>query len=553
MSDCEGYFDLGNHTLPISTPSKAAQTWFDRGLAWVYGYNHEEAILCFQNALNEDPDCAMAHWGIAYAVGPNYNRWWFTFTPKERAAVLIEAHAHLRAAQALRDRVSGLEAALIDALMLRYPSEPSIDDFGPYDDAYADAMRGIRKAHPDSLDVCALYVEALMNRTPWKLWDLATGAAAVGADTEELVAVMDAEFETNPDAWSHAGLLHLYIHTLEMSPHPEKALRHGDALGGLIPDSGHLWHMPTHIDVLCGNYQMVLERNQKAIEANQKYYDLRGGDNFYTYYRLHDYHFKVYGAMFMGRKSVALAAADEMTRSVPETALRTHGDFLECYLTIKQHVHIRFGLWQSILDTPLPTDTALYSYSLATLRYARTVALANLHKLEEAEIEAQLFFDAVRDVPGTRRVVNNLARDVLGVAEQMMLGELEYHKGNYEKAFDHLRESIRRDDTLDYDEPWGWMQPTRHALGALLLEQGHVEEAEAVYRADLGLDGTLSRPCQHPSNIWSLRGLLECLERRGDTIEMTDIKRAFELAAAQSEVPVTVSCFCRTRPPAETV
>lgn len=236
-----------------------------------------------------------------------------------------------------------------------------------------------------------------------------------------------------------------------------------------------------------------------------------------------------------------------MTRTIPESVLIDHGDFLECYLSIKQHVQIRFGMWQDILDEPLPENAEIYSYSLATKRYARTVALANLHQLAAAELEKQRFYEALQAVPETRRVVNNLARDVLMVAEQMMLGELEYHKGNHEAAFAHLRESIHRDDNLDYDEPWGWMQPTRHALGALLLEQGQVAEAEAIYRADLGLDPTLSRACQHPANVWSLRGLKECLERRNETLELNHIKRAFDLAAARSEVPVEVSCFCRTK------
>lgn len=296
MSNNSQYFDLGDYSWPVSTEFEVAQRWFDRGLAWIYGYNHEEAIVCFENALKVDPRLAIAYWGIAYAIGPNYNRWWFTYTPSERAEVLTQAHDALDKAMALKAGVTPLEAALIDALPLRYPADPNIDEFGPYNDAYADAMRDVRKAYPDSLDVCALYVEALMNRTPWKLWNLKSGKPADNADTEELIAAMEHEFDTRPDAWQHAGLLHLYIHAQEMSPHPEKALRHGDALEGVIPDSGHLWHMPTHIDVLCGNYQMVVERNQKAIEADEKFYEFRGGNNFYTYYRLHDYHFKVYGA-----------------------------------------------------------------------------------------------------------------------------------------------------------------------------------------------------------------------------------------------------------------
>ncbi|WP_170406125.1 tetratricopeptide repeat protein [Ruegeria arenilitoris] len=540
------YFDLGNYSWPVTTQFPVAQLWFDRGLAWVYGYNHEEAIVCFENALKEDPSCAMAHWGIAYAIGPNYNRWWFTYSSEERAEILETAHSSLQAADALKSDVTPLEAALIEALFTRYPTSADVEEFGPFNDAFGTAMRDIYKANPGNLDICTLYVEALMNRTPWQLWDLQTGEPAEGADTLEIVAAMDHVFETDPSAWSHAGLLHLYIHTLEMSPFPERALRHGDALGGLIPDSGHLWHMPTHVDVLCGNYQMVVERNQKASEANARYYAYRGGNNFYTFYRMHDYHFKIYGAMFQGQRSVALNTAEEMVRSIPESVIIELGDFLECFLSIKQHVQIRFGMWQDILAEPLPDKPEIYSYSIATLRYARTIALANLRRIDEAEAEKALFYEALAQVPESRRVVNNLASDVLKIAENMMLGELEYHKGNYEQAFSHLREAIHLDDTLEYDEPWGWMQPTRHALGALLMEQDQLEEAERVYRADLGLDKTLSRACQHPGNVWSLRGLMECLERRDETQELPHIRRSFEIAAARSEVPVKVSCYCRT-------
>jgi tetratricopeptide (TPR) repeat protein len=179
------------------------------------------------------------------------------------------------------------------------------------------------------------------------------------------------------------------------------------------------------------------------------------------------------------------------------------------------------------------------------VRYARTVALANTGKLEDAEAEKALFYEALDRVPETRMLFNNTCRDILAVAEQMLLGELEYHKGNHEAAFEHLRRSVELDDSLPYDEPWGWMQPTRHALGALLLEQGRLEEAEAVYRADLGLDSTLSRACQHPGNVWSLHGLHECLMRRGETLEVAHIRLQLDKARARAEVPVKASCYCR--------
>jgi tetratricopeptide (TPR) repeat protein len=249
--------------------------------------------------------------------------------------------------------------------------------------------------------------------------------------------------------------------------------------------------------------------------------------------------------MFLGQPRPALETAEELIATLPEKMLRPLADWFEGFIPMKQHVLIRFGMWNEILAQDLPKDAELYCVTTAMLRYARTVALANTKKLEEAEAERDLFFAARDQVPDSRMLFNNTCRDILKVAEQMLLGELEYHKGNHEAAFAHLRKSVEIDDTLPYDEPWGWMQPTRHALGALLLEQGRYEEAEAVYRADLGLDTTLSRACQHPRNVWSLHGLHECLTRRGETVEALHIKLQLDQALARAEVPIKASCFCR--------
>jgi len=539
------YFDLGIYSRKVTTGSDDAQRWFDRGLIWTYAYNHEEAIACFEKALQADADCAMAHWGIAYAIGPNYNKPWDAFEEDEKPDALTRARQAIAHAETLKDRVSPFERALIEALADRYPEDASIEDFAPWNDAYADAMRTVYKAHNADLDICCLFAEAIMNRTPWQLWDLPTGKPAKGADTLEAVSVLDTAFDTLDGAWQHPGLLHMYIHLMEMSPHPERALRHGDALSSLSPDAGHLLHMPTHIDVLCGDYQNVVARNQAAIVADRKFLAREGAENFYTLYRCHNYHFKIYGAMFVGQPDTALEAADELIATLPEDFLRTMADWFEGFIPMKQHVLIRFGRWNDILAQDLPKDAALYSATTAMMRYARTVALANTKKLAEAEAERDLFFEARDNVPESRTLFNNTCRDILTVAEQMLLGELEYHKGNYDKAFGHLRTSAERDDNLPYDEPWGWMQPPRHALGALLIEQGQHEAAEAVYRADLGLDDTLSRACQHPGNVWSLHGLHECLVRRGETVEARHIKVQLDKAVARAEVPIKASCYCR--------
>ena len=542
-------FDLGDYSWPITTASRDAQTWFDRGMMWCQAFNHEEAIACFERAIAADPACAMAHWGIAFAVGPNYNKPWALFDPADKARSLTRAYESLATAVRSGKEASELEQALIHALQARYPQTTPIEDQGPWDDAYAAAMRGVLESFPANLDVIALYTEAVMDRNPWALWDLKSGQPASGADTREIETLLSSTFREHPAAWRHPGLLHLYVHLMELSPYPERALPMAERLRDLAPDAGHLVHMPTHLDVLCGDYQNVVRWNEKAIEADRKYLARAGAANFYTYYRVHDYHFAAYGAMFLGQASVAIRAAQGLIDSIPEDLLRVSSppmaDYLEGYLGMKQHVLIRFGRWQDIVAQPLPRDRELYCATTAMIHYAKGVAHAALGDVAAAVREREAFREARQAVSSTRRVHNNTVTDLLGIAAAMLDGELEYRRGNVDAAFVHLRHSVEADDALPYDEPWGWMQPTRHALGALLLEQNRVAEAEAVYRADLGLDGRLSRACQHPDNVWSLHGLRECLERRGASAELAFIDQRLAMAVARADLPVTSSCFCR--------
>ena len=545
------YYDLGPFSRPVTTTSEAAQTWFDRGLNWTYAYNHAEAVACFRKALEADPTCAMAHWGVAYATGPNYNLPWHLYDPKGRAKALAAAYDATQAALEHTGHVSPVEKAMVEALTARYPQREPIDDLRPWDKAYTNAMRGVLEAFPDDLEVRSVFVEAIMNETPWKMWDLKTGDVAEKAGTVEARKVLEGAFKTIPESWDHPGLLHLYVHLMEMSPFPELALRAGDRLRTIMPDGGHLTHMPTHIDVLCGNYRDVVAYNQQAIIADRKFLEREGALNVYAMYRTHNHHFAIYGAMFLGQYTPAIEAAQELIDTTPEDLLRVPSppmaDFIEGYLPMKQHVLVRFGKWQEIVDQELPSDPSLYCSTTAMMLYAKTVAYSAMGDVEAAEKTKAAFLEAKSKVPDTRRVHNNTVEDLLEIAEAMMNGELEYRRGNYDVAFEHLRHSVALDDALPYDEPWGWMQPTRHALGALLMEQGHFAEAEAVYRADLGLDKTLSRACQHPNNLWSLHGLHECLTRRGETVEATLIKQQLDLALARAEVEVHASCYCRQK------
>ena len=545
----DDYYDLGGFGRPVTTASDDAQTWFDRGLTWCYAFNHEEAVRCFQHAIEADPACAMAHWGLAYAIGPNYNKNWDAFEEQELADAVASAHGAVTSASELAGAGTPVERALIGALRARFPEDTPAEDCAPWNDEYAAAMRTVYAEFGDDQDVASLFAEALIGRTPWLLWDLQTGEPADGADTAEAMAVLERGMAGSTGARPHPGLLHMYVHTMEMSPFPERALRAADQLRDLVPDAGHLVHMPTHIDVLCGNYRDVVTGNRRAIVADRKFLEREGALNFYTLYRCHDYHFTIYGAMFLGQPEPALEAAAELRATLTEELLRIEvpvmADWLEGFVPMRLHVLVRFGMWDEILAEPLPDDAQLYCVTTAMLHYAKGVAHAATGDLAAADEQRRLFREAYARVPDTRYLFNNTCLDALAVAAEMLEGEIEYRHGRYDAAFAHLRRSVELDDNMLYDEPWAWMQPTRHALGALLLEQGHVERAEAVYRADLGLDSTLSRPCQHPENVWSLHGFHECLTRLGKQAEADIVRPRLELALARATVPVRSSCFCR--------
>ena len=540
------YFDLGKYSLPITTSSKDSQLWFDRGLMWIYGYNHSEAEYCFKQSLKYDPLCAMSHWGMAYAVGPNYNKTWSDFPEEEKQVCIETSKSSITTVQ----KVQGLkpvERALINALSVRYPATYKEEDFSSWNDSYANEMRKVHQKFGDHLDVCALFAEALMNRTPWQLWEVNTGEAKKGADTLEAISVLEAAFLDldSKGANQHPGLLHMYIHLMEMSPHPEKALKAGDALTGLVPDAGHLQHMATHIDVLCGHYENVVRRNHHAFIADKKYLKLRGADTFYTAYVCHNLHFKVYGAMFLGQFKPANEAAMELQKLLTPEIVRASADWLESYYPMEFHVYVRFGMWDHIKTIKPPSDSELFCYTTAVLYYAKSIAYAATGDVKNAEIYRDRFVNAKGLVPETRFLFNNSCQDILAVAREMLDGELFYRKQDFDKGFTHLRNAVRLDDELPYEEPWGWMQPARHALGALLLEQERIAEAEAVYRADLGIDGVLGRPCQNPDNVWSLHGLHECLQKSKKFEEARFIKQRLDLANARADRPILASCFCR--------
>ncbi|MEM7598812.1 MAG: hypothetical protein AAF382_14045 [Pseudomonadota bacterium] len=546
----DDYFDLGGFTFPVTTSSDRAQLWFDRGLLWVFGFNHDEALSCFDHALEADPDCAMAHWGRAYAAGPNYNMEWEHFDDRGRAKALSLGHEAAAKGAALTAHVLPWEAAMLRALPARFPQKEltDIEVMNGWNRDFADAMRTAFHAHPENLTIRTVFVEALMNLTPWQMWDLPSGTPAKGAATVEAQTALEQAMATQPDAWNHPGLLHLYVHLMEMSPTPEAALKAGDVLRRMMPDAGHMIHMPTHIDVLCGHYQNVVDWNEAAVVADLKYWRKHGAMNVYSGYRLHNYHFIIYGAMFLGQLEPALRAVRGAWDTCPEEMLRIESppmaDYYESYLSFEPHVLVRFGKWREATEFPLPDDQELYATLTAHVHYARAMGHAALGEVDAALREEAAYLAAMERVPDTRLVHNNTVRDLLAVGAEMLRGEIQYRQGDYDAAFAALRRSVALDDGLLYDEPWGWMQPARHALGALLLEQGHVREAEAVFREDLGLGGQLSRASVHPDNIWALKGLHDCLKARGDTVEIVQVRQRLDLAQARADRAVAASCFC---------
>jgi tetratricopeptide (TPR) repeat protein len=543
-------FDLGRYGRVTSTRSLEAQRWFDRGLVWSYAFNHEEAIRCFERAIASDDSFALAYWGVAYAAGPNYNKQWDAFDEADLRASLRRAYDASVRADALAASASPVEQHLIGALSARYPAPEPGADLSAWTAEYARTMAGVHRAYPDDLDVAALYADALMNVSAWALWDLASGAPAAGAHTLEARRVLEAAL-ARKGGLEHPGVLHFYIHLMEMSPWPEAALKVANALRKLVPDAGHLVHMPTHIDVLLGEYARVIADNERAIEADERYLAHAGRLDFYALYRAHNHHFRIYGALFAGRRAVALEAADALAVSIPEDLLRVEAppmaDWLESFVPMRLHVLVRFGLWEQIIAEPLPRDRELYCVTSALTHYAKGVAHAACDRVGQAEREREQFIDAAARVPDTRYLFNNTAADILAIAGAMLDGEIAYRKRDFDTAWTHLSRAIDLDDNLPYDEPWGWMQPTRHAYGALLLEQGDVDAAASVYAADLGLDDTLARACQHPNNVWSLHGYHECLIRLGRPEGAARIRPVLDRALAVADIEIKSSCFCRTR------
>jgi tetratricopeptide (TPR) repeat protein len=547
-------FNLGGHIRAISTGSPEAQRWFNLGLNWCFAFNKSEGVKCFRRALEFDPECVMAHWGIAYGCGPFYNMTWRDHSEEEANTATGIAHEHIQKARAFADQATELENRLVDTLACRVQKPHSVqpEEFDRWDDHYAAELRRVHLQHPDDNDVAALFVEALIMRTPRRLWNVKSGLPANNSDVIEALEVceraIDLADRRGPE--KHPALVHLHIHILEMSNEPERAMTSAIALATMCPDAGHMNHMPGHVYVLCGEYQKAKIASTKAIAANDKYLAYAGALTPYTTACAHDLLLMMHASMFMGRYEDSIGAANKLRGMLTKEVLSIKGrprfsTSLEGYYSMTLHVMVRFGRWQEIIDAPLPDDPVLYLVSTAMHHYAKGVAYASLKRFHDAEQERRLFHDSLKRIPSQRKVFNNSAHSLLAVGEKMLDGELEYHKGNHELGYAHLREAVDRDDNLEYIEPWAWMHPPRHALAALLAEQGRYDEAEDVCRDDLGLSGRIQRCAQHPDNVWALHGLVECLQQRGADEELVVVRSKLASAMALVDVPIMSSCMCR--------
>lgn len=545
---------LGVISLHASDNPKA-QTHFCKGLLWCYGFHHEEASRCFEIALEHDHLSALAHWGIAYSIGPFYNRPWSWFTADQQEQVSACAHEALQTALQLCQKLDvddqhPLIRELIEAYLLRYPtSDPAdLENQARLLREHATAMQELAKRHENNLDVLALSCEAMMNCTPWQLWDIHSNIPAKDSLVLETINLLEQGLhQASESGIEHPGLLHLHVHAIEMSPEPAAALPSAEALRKLDSPCGHLIHMATHIDILVGDYANTVATNDLAIEQDLRI-DRRQGE-FYTISRLHNHHLKLFGAMMSGQYGAALQAQQAIMSTVTVEDVTLADDYLaisiEGFHANALHVAVRFGDWSGIVKRPPPAEPAHFLLSTAMHYYAQSVAYAALDNIEQADLAARHFKKAVGSIPDWHIVNNNPTQEILRIADQMQLGERLFRRSDYTPAFDALREATRLGDKLEYCEPWAWMHPPRHALGALLLERNKIEEALDVYETDLGINNRLPRALQHPNNIWALTGLYECLVKTGQQSRAGELEKQVSAAQAVADTDIRSSCCCR--------
>jgi tetratricopeptide (TPR) repeat protein len=512
---------LGDFRRAVSTNSPVAQAYFDQGMRFLWAFNHDEATRSFAKAAQLDPQCAMCYWGVALTVGPNYN---LPMMAQPRAAVAWEA---LQQAENHSGQTTPLEQALIGALAKRYqgplPLDPSNE--GPVLVAYAQAMKTVAERFPDDSDVQILTAEALMNIHAWKLWTL-EGTPAPG--TEEIVTILESVLAKDP---RHPGANHYYIHAVEASRNPGKAVPAAERLPGMMPAAGHLEHMPAHIMQRVGRYGDAAAANRKGVAADLAYYAATRPLDYYIMYTAHNYQFLAFAAAMEGRKAETLEAARK-SRAVISDSLLLAMPGIDWYVAELYTGMVRFGMWDEILAEPAPNPrlTGLTGGYL----YAQATALAAKGRLEDAKTQlAELEKLAAAAAPDDSAGLSS-ARDVFAVAVLNAKAPIASAENRDDPAIAILREAVAKEDRLAYDEPADWFFPTRHVLGAALIKAGRAADAETVYRDDLR---------RNPNNGWAWYGLAEALRMQGHSADALTAQQRFDTAWKNADVALVASAF----------
>lgn len=511
--------DLGTHTRKVTTKSPQAQRYFDQGMRLLYGFNHDEAARSFAKAFDIDPSCAMCAWGVAYALGPNYN------VPMlaDRFAL---AWAALGQARALAPKTTPVERALIGALSTRYsgPEPHGPEAQAPLNVAYGRAMRKVAAMFPDDDDVQVLTAEALMDIRPWQLWSKDGKPAR---DTEEIVARLEMVLARSPN---HPGANHYYIHAIEASPYPERGLPSAKRLGALMPGAGHTVHMPAHIYQRVGMYADASASNRAAIVADRAYLAKTTPPGYYPMYIGHNYGFLAYSAAMEGRSAESLAAARASAKAIPPEmlAMMPGMDFFPAEPLL---VMVRFGKWDDLLAEPRPDPR--YNALTGLWLHATGMALAATGKLDKAQANLDELRALIEKVPPDEQASNNPTRDLLEVGAKALEARIAEAKSD-PGAIDLWKQAVALEDQLNYAEPADWFYPTRHFLGAALLAAKRPADAEAVYRADLE---------RHPNNGWALTGLAQALRAQGQTRQARQVEDKVDEVWSRADIRPVRTAF----------
>ncbi len=510
--------NLGSLHHPISTASGLAQRYFDQGLRLVYAFNHEEAIRSFEESASQDPEAAMPYWGIALALGPNIN-------------AAMEKEDHRRAVEAIKKARARLahatptERAYVEALSRRYLAKRRASR-ASLDKAYADAMRHVWQEHSDDPDAGVLFAEALMNLRPWDLW---TRGGKPKSGTEEILATLESVMAAHPD---HPGACHYYIHAVEASPDPGRALACAERLPDLMPGAGHLVHMPAHIYARVGKYHESVEHNALAVHVDEGYLANRhlSGDYADGYYS-HNLHFLWSSLMMEGRRADALKTMKSLVATITEEEVRENR-FKEQYLTTKFFTLIRFGLWDEMLREMPPLKGQRLVEGI--WRLGRGLGHAATGRLPGAEGAHHALLQSVKRFRRSKDPEDKLERDLLKIAERLLAGDIAAHRGRYDDAIKAATEAVKIEESLQYSEPPLWPLSPRHYLGPILLLAGRPGEAEQVYRDDL---------TRHPENGWALFGLAQSLQAQHKDSEADEALERFRKAWGHADVTLAASRF----------